>query len=74
MMMGTMTTTTTTVSTTATGRARGTVRGARAERGLDVCVFFLTRARLASRVCPNVVGGRVTTRECETGGAGGWRR
>ena len=40
MMMGTMTTTTTTVSTTATGRARGTVRGARAERGLDVCVFY----------------------------------
>jgi len=38
MMMGTMTTTTT-VSTTATGRARGTVRGARAECGLDV--FFL---------------------------------
>lgn len=62
MMMGTMTTTTTTVSTTATGRARGTVRGARAERGLDV--FF-------TRVCPDVgggvVGGRVTTRGCDRG-------
>ena len=60
MMMGTMTTTT--VSTTATGRARGTVRGARAERGLDV--FF-------TRVCPDVgggvVGGRVTTRGCDRG-------
>ena len=71
MMMGTMTTTKTTVSTTATGRARGTVRGARAEYGLDV-FFFYSRA-FASRVCPDVVGGRVTTRGCDRGAAG-WRR
>jgi len=74
MMMGTMTTTTTTVSTTATGRARGTVRGARAERGLDVCVFFFVLARgrvsrLPERRRRSGDDARVRDR-----GAGGWRR
>mgnify|MGYP004166801395 CR=1 FL=1 len=67
MMMGTMTTTTT-VSTTATGRARGTVRGARAERGLDVCVFFLY-SRLPERRRRSGDDARVRDR-----GAAGWRR